>query len=379
LTAGTTIFTPPLADEPFNAGQNIPFVDDDEVAIIIDGKRFRYWTTIRFAMAMDGFDEVQFVAPFDIGIPNFFEIFRPFSYKRIVITIGGSVLFTGVMVSVTPSIDAKSKTVSVSCYSLPAVLQDCTMPASSFPLEFNNQGLTAIATAIASPFGLSVEFQATEGAVFKKVSMDINDNCFNFLTTLAKQRNLIISNTVDGKLLFSQSTTGGSPVALLEQGVAPVAAISAQFDSQQYFSHITGIGHTTTAEFQDDNEGGAAIQYTVKNPFLTSALRPMSYSVDDTENSDLRLAVEAKIGRMFGNVASYELTVPTWRDSQGNLWKPNTTLRLLAPDAMIYRSYEFVIRMVSFENDKSSKTAKISLSIPGTFSGIIPRGLPWDI
>ena len=98
----------------------------------------------------------------------------------------------------------------------------------------------------------------------------------------------------------------------------------------------------------------------------------------DTQDADVKAAVEAKIGRMFGNVAFYSITLSTWRDSKNNLWKPNTTLKLNAPAAMIYTDYEFIIRSVRFEQNSISQTATLNLVMPGTFSGKIPETLPWD-
>ena len=81
---------------------------------------------------------------------------------------------------------------------------------------------------------------------------------------------------------------------------------------------------------------------------------------------------------MFGAMASYSVALSTWRDPAGNLWAPNTTLKLQAPGAMIYNSYEFIVRSVEFSKDSTSETARLNLVLPGAFSGQIPEALPWD-
>lgn len=370
LTAGTVLTVPVLPDAPQNLQQAADSSTEDEVAILIGGKRFRFWDKVRITRSIDTMDTVEFGAPFDADAPGFRETFRPFSFKTVVITVGGTPLFTGTMVAVNPVIENAQKVISVSGYSLPGVLNDCTSPASSFPLEFNDQGLSDIATAMAAPFGISVDFQADQGAVFERVASEPGKKVLAFLTELAKQRNLIISSSSRGKLIFLQSTESGQPVARLQQGVAPVLSVTPFFSPQEYYSHITGIEPVVV--------GLAGSQFTVKNPRLLGVTRPLTFNAPDTLDADVKSAVEAKAGRMYGNMASYSVRVATWRDPNGNLWEPNTLIKLLAPDAMIYDEYEFIIRSIEFTRDRATETATLNLVIPGSFSGKTPETLPWD-
>lgn len=370
LTAGTTLTVPVLPEAPQNLQQAADSSTDDEVAILIDGKRFRFWDKVRITRSIDTMDTVEFGAPFDADAPGFRDTFRPFSFKTVVITVGGTPLFTGTMVAVNPVIENAQKIISVSGYSLPGVLNDCTAPASSFPLEFDNQGLRDIATTLAAPFGISVDFQADQGAVFERVASEPGKKVLAFLTELAKQRNLIISSSSRGKLVFLQSTESGQPVARLQQGVAPVLSVTPFFSPQEYYSHITGIEPVVV--------GLAGSQFTVKNPRLLGVTRPLTFNAPDTLDADVKSAVEAKAGRMFGNMASYSVRVATWRDPSGKLWEPNTAIKLLAPDAMIYNEYEFIIRSIEFSRDRATETATLNLVIPGSFSGKVPEALPWD-
>lgn len=370
LTAGTVLTVPTLPDAPQDTLSNAPAATGDEVAILIDGQRFRFWDRVRVTRSIDTMDTVEFGAPFDADAPGFRETFRPFSFKPVVITVGGTPLFTGTMVAVSPAVENSQKIVSVSGYSLPGVLNDCTSPASTYPLEFNDQGLRDISAALASPFGIAVEFQADQGAIFERVASEPGKKVLAFLTELAKQRNLVISSTTRGKLLFSQSIETGTPVARLQQGSAPVMAVTPFFSPQEYYSHITGIEPVIV--------GLAGSQFTVKNPRLQGVTRPITFNAPDTLDADVKAAVEAKAGRMFGNMASYSVRVATWRDPQGNLWDPNTIVKLQAPEAMIYNEYAFVIRSVEFEREGRKETATLNLVIPGSFSGKVPESLPWE-
>ena len=370
LTAGRALSIPLLPYAPKNQPQATRAENKEEIAILIDGKRFRFWDRVRITRAMDKADTVEFGAPFEPDNTEFREKFRPFSFKPVVVTMGGAALFTGTLIGVTPVLDNARNTISVSAYSLPGILNDCTAPASSYPIEFNGQKLNDIATTMAAPFGIAVEFKDDAGAVFPRVAAEPGDKVLEFWEKLAKQRNLVIGTTPAGAALFWKSVEPGSPVATLRQGSSPVLSVTPFFNPQEYYSHVTGI------EPVEAGSGGS--QFTVKNTLLEGITRPMTFNTPDTEGGGVKAVVEAKAGRMFGNMAAYAVRVAGLHDSQGKLWSPNTTIKLIAPRAMIYREYEFVIRSVVMDVGMKSQFSTLNLVMPGAFSGQLPESLPWD-
>lgn len=370
LVPGTTIVVPERQDAPAIIASPAPSDRDNEVAISINRDRFRFWESVRIKRSMDTFDSISIGAPFEASNKAFRDAFKPFSYNDIGVTVGGAPLFTGVMLTPVPSMVADKRTVTASGYSLPGVLNDCNSPSSAFPLEFNGQKIGDITKSICEPFGLSVEITADEGPVFERVASEPTKKAYAFIAELAQQRNLIIGNTPTGKLLIQQSVTTGRPVARLEQGLAPVISVAPQFSPQNYYSHVTGVQPTSV--------GVNGSKYTVKNSRLEGAIRPFTFTAKDTLAADIKGATEAKAGRMFANAVSYSVPVATWRDPQGNLWEPNTTITLIAPGAMIYSAYEFIIRFVELIQDNDAESAILTLVLPGAFDGKVPEALPWD-
>lgn len=365
LPIGVDLFVPLLQTTVSgNAVSNNP----DEVAVLIDGVRFRFWSTIKINGSIDSFSTIELSAPFDQSLR---EVFRPLSFKPLVVTVGGSVLFTGTMIGVTPTIEEGRKAIIVSGYSRPGVLNDCTPPVSSHPLEFDGQGLRQIAESLAAPFGIPVRFIDSQGAIFDRVAANATQKIFSFFVTLASQRGLVITNNADGDLVFWKSINSGQPVAILEQGKSPLLSVTPTFNPQAYYSHITGLEPTVV--------GIQGASYTVKNKHVSGVLRPLSFAVPDTLDADVKQATETKAGRMFGSMVSYSVRVATWRDPSGNLWEPNTLINLFAPDAMIYNSYKFLIRAVELSRDRSSESATLTIVLPGAFNGQIPEVLPWDV
>lgn len=342
----------------------------DVVGVKIDGQEFTGWSSIDIHLAMDNFSTVEFTAPFEPRSQAFRAIFRPFTFKPLEVTIDGDQLFKGVLVGINPEGEANSNTVSVTAYSLPGPLADCNEPARALPLEFKNLGLRAIAEQLAKPFGINVEFRADEGAPFKKVKLNVDQQVNDFLSELARMRNLVVANTPDGKLLCWRSVDPGHPVARLKDDQPPLTKVSAAFSPQDYYSEITGFGR-----HRRHHRGQ---KYTERNPFLMNVLRPLSFTLDNTEKGDAVQAVRAKLGRMFANMAAWTADLATWRDPKGELWKPNTTLLIDAPSAMIYTETELLTRVVSLHQDEKVSSAKLQLVLPGSFSGEIPKHLPWE-
>ena len=296
------------------------------------------------------------------------KTFQPFSYKDIAVFIGSDFLFSGVLIGVKPSVSATEKSLNISGYSKAAVLNDCNVSISSFPVEYNQVGLFEISKNLAFPFGVRVEFEADQQAVFDKVALTPEKKVLGFLATLAQQRNGVFGDNEQGALVFRQATKFGSPVAKFKKGFPPVKSITPAFNEQEYYSEISGIASS--------GFGGAGSTYTSKNPFL-NAKRTFTFKAKDSKDGNLKTAVEAKIGLMFANAVSYKVEVSTWRDPSGQIWKPNTTVLIQDENAMIFEETEMLIKSVELRKDKNSESAVLDLVLEGSYSGKIPERLPW--
>ena len=330
---------------------------------------------------MDNFSSVSFTAPFEADRAEFRETFRPFRFKPLTLHIlnprtnVNDALFTGTMVNIDPVLESNSRSVQVSGYGAPAVMGDCSMPVVNLPIEFNGEKLRDIAIKLAAAFELSVVFNSEDGAKFDRVALEVSDKPASFLAKLARQRNLVMTDDENGNLVFQQSAPPGLPVARLQQGVMPLHQVVPSFSPQEYFSEVTGFAPTKGSRLGS--------RFTVLNKFLNETtntvrtIRPKSFQLEDTDDADAPAGTNAKIGRMFGNMCSYDLELPSWRDPQGDLWTPNTTLTLLAPDAMVYSETELLIRDVTLRQEPKKESATLKVVLPGAFSGAQPETLPW--
>jgi prophage tail gpP-like protein len=357
----------------------------ENVALYIGEVQFANWQSIEITLGLDVVDTIALSAPFEADRKEFRALFRPLSYPTIQTTLDGTPLFTGTLIDILPDVSAESRTVECSGYSLPGVLDDCTPPASALPLEWRGVGLKAIAEATCAPFGLDVDFRLENDPPFEKVALDPlgqtkesrdkkaireEGTPWAFLTTLAQQRNAVLSSTAEGRLLIWQAETG-RPIAKLEGGAPPLVRVRPTFNPQDYFSEVTCFSPKTRKK--------KGSKHTASNMLLTGVVRPHCFRADDSEDADAPEAAKAKLGRMCANAVGFTIeSIPTWRNPQGQLWQPNTTIQLLAPDAMVYELTDMLIRAVTLRQEKDSETADLVVVFPGAFSGEMPSRFPWS-
>lgn len=368
--AGLVLNIPPDPTAPKNTLQQTTFENSDSVAIRVDGKQFNRWSQIIILDSIDSFSTFRLMAPFNSDDTEIRGVLVPMSFKSVEVLVGGLQRFTGTMVQVAPDVSPAGKVIVAEGYSTPGVLGDCTPSIESYPLEFKNKKFSQIAKRLCDPFGIKVIIDGAEGSTYLKVSIEPTAKIFSFLVKIAQQRGLVLTNNENGDLVAQNSKPAASPVAVLEESKPPLLSVSPSFNPQNYFSHITCLGSASS--------GRKGASFTFPNSKLNAPIRPLSFKAPDTLGANLEATTKAKMGRMFGDVVTYRAELATWRDPNGELWAPNTTISLEAPDAMIYKATLFLIKRVSFTKSDTLKKAALTLVLPGAYSGEIPEVLPWD-
>lgn len=292
---------PTLPDNiPQGAGVSVPdiqgqlasaeFVRDaqtDEVSVVLGTDHVQAWPNVSLEVSLDRFSQVRLSGPFEPDDANVRRVLDPTGYAPVSIMVGGVTQFRGVVVAVNPRTSADERTVSVLAYARAGVLQDCTPPTGLLPLEYTGQTLQQIARAMCQPFdGLGPVFPDGPGKPFAEVAADPDVPVLDFLRNLANKRGRIISNNTNGDPVFFKTPEFPSaPVASLVERALPLQEVRATFNTQTYFSHLSGFGVSNGPD-----QGEVA---TLSNPLLTNTLRPHSFVVQDAEQSTLLDAVKA--------------------------------------------------------------------------------------
>lgn len=357
------VFSPPvlLADDTAQ-----------DIAVYVDGKLFSGFTGYRIIMPVDSFDTFSFSAPFDDIKDVIRAAFKPFSYKLCTVYYDKELIFAGRLLTTAPEVSPNSKTITIQGYPLCGVLNDCCLPETMYPPEYDGLTVVQIAEHAASAFGVQVQCDNPPGEVFTDVGYEPGEKILAFIKKLSEQRGLLFTNTPSGGLLFW--VPKNEPVsATFKEGSLPFVSCKPTFSEQTMFSHITGFskveGDTDPESFTYEN------QYLIKN----NVLRPYSFVVEDAESGTLEGSVKAAAGRMFASSVAYSLIVIGHRDANGALYRKNMTVSVLAPGAMIYNETKLQVDQVELlRSDTEGNQTIFSLVLPGSRNGELPEVFPWE-
>jgi prophage tail gpP-like protein len=344
----------------------------EAVAIsLAGGARFGQWSEVEIQKSIDGYTALSVSGPFDHERAEVRRAFLPLMFPEVEVSIGGELVLTARVKDVSPQVDPAMSSIGVTAYSLAHKLTEVMPDPALLPLEYNGLDLVQICDRLVTPaIGERAVFDGPAGAVFARVRSEPDRTIHSFLLDLAVQRAFVISDAPSGAPLFRTEGRAGRPVARLAG--APLVRVTPAFDPSSWFSSVTCRASRKA--------GKSGSRFTERNPlYRGDDPRFFTMRLDDTEAGDVPRAGKAAVGRMIAAVVAYTVDdLPGWRTPSGKLWEPNTTITLLAPEAMIYRETELLIRAVKFKQTPESETASLSLVLPGTFGGTIPEALPWD-
>jgi prophage tail gpP-like protein/phage tail protein X len=346
--------------------------NEQDVSIVIDGKKFTGFTGYEINLCCDSFDTFSFSAPFDIAVKDIKAAITPFAFKPCEVYYLGDLLFKGYLLTPDPELSAEATEITLQGYPLCGVLNDCTIPPSKYPIEYYNVTLKDIADPVADVYGIKVVYKDGPGDPFTEITIEPNEKVLSFLLKLAQQRKFLFTNDENGRLVFYKAAKE-TAFMQFKEGKLPLLSISPHFNAQGFYSHVTG--HTKNDSLVDP------LSYTYENKYLIDrgVIRHETIMIDDAETqSDLENAVKAHAGRMFAECISYSLKCDTHLNEKGKLFKKGMTVCIEAPGAMITRQTNFTARNIKLLRDGNGKTAELELVLPGSFTDELPEVLPWE-
>jgi prophage tail gpP-like protein len=333
----------------------------------VSGSRLMTVPSFTLSSRIDAIRKCTFTVPNEIQTRS---IFRPLDPLDCAVGYNGGELMIGRVATAVPSVSGTAKELVVSAYSECARIEGSPPPLSAFPLEFRNMTFEQIAQHLGDVMGIDVTFDADSGPVFKLVSIERTQTVLDFLSGLAAQRGLVITDDAFGGLVVWKGTGLGGPVLDIDDTVRTDATVSVVLNDDAYYSSVTGCLPTKA-------KARPGKQFTVDNPFFTGIVRPYTYDVEDVDQGELATAVTSTAARMFAGVFTLTITLSEWVDKFGEVLTPNTLVRVKSPDNFIDDWTEFLIAGVDLENNAGSESAALECVLPSAFSGEMPEALPW--
>ena len=289
-------------------------------------------------------------------------------FHPVTVEHNGELLVTGILLSETFRGANVKKLTSLGGYSFPGVLEDCQIPTSIYPLQSDGLSLREIAEKIIKPFNIEM---VIDSAVSKKMNEVYDTSTANelqpikaYLAELASQKNIILSHTPEGKLLFTRANTNKPAILdfnIPEGGSIPGTAMSLTFNGQQMHSHITVIKQAGS---------GNAGEETVTNPFVPFTFRPKVLVQNSGDDNDTRQAAKNALAKELQNI-KLKITTDRW-DIDGKIIKPNNIVSVINPDIYLFKKTNWFIESINFTGNEKQTTAVLNCVLPEVYNGKAP-------
>jgi len=331
---------------------------------------------------VDYFNEFSFTLKYDsvastFGFNFYFNpenaehkaLFKPGSYQVVTLEHNGELLLTGRILSHQFPREATKQLASLAGYSLPGVLEDCDIPTSLYPLQSDGLTIRQIAEKLLKPFGLKMVVDPSVSRQMDQVLVTsiagANQKIKGYLAEIASQKNIVISHTEKGEVLFSSSKTNQKPIIAYQDG-SPVTTIVLSMDGQAMSSQITVLK-------QADVDGGNAGEATINNPYAANVFRPRIKIQSSGTDIDSSLAARNALSDELRNV---RLTITTDRwVVDGKILKPNNLVSVLSPENYIYKKTNFFIESISFTGNNVQTIAVLNCVLPEVHNGATPKNI----
>lgn len=303
----------------------------------------------RVVKTMDTFaDGWSATLPFDDQNIDKFKL-----YSKAEVFLGDKKIITGRLYERHTNISSDKSSLNIAGWSYTADLIDSSVRP---PFQATNITLEKRAKQLIEPLGFTVNFNSSDKKKFKRLKIGKTEKIFDHLNKLAVQRGILISSDEDGQPLFTEPNTSGS-IGTIEQGSSTLPTISMKQNGRDRFSvyKVYGKGprKRLNASAQDKN---------------IPASRMMTYVANDSDGKDLQAAANYRRNLALAKMLKLELPVVGWYGPDGNLWKENTLVTVIASGLFLPDGYTFLIKQVTYNFTTQGITATLHLVPPSVYT-----------
>ncbi|MFJ4143527.1 phage baseplate assembly protein [Pseudomonas sp. NPDC089734] len=246
---------------------------------------------------------------------------------RCEVRIGGELVLTGWIFAAPVSYDGKQITLTVAGRSLTADLVDCA--AINKPGQWKDQGAISIVKALAAPYNVGVVSEITETGKVPNHTIEPAETVFKSIDRLLTLFRIFSTDDERGRLVLARPGSQGRAVDRLELGQNILSA-SAALDFSSTFSEYRVIGQrsgndvTFAAQASEVSASVTDDRITRKRVLIIHESAPVTPELAQSRANWER-------GNRMGKTQVTTYKVQGWRQSNGDLWRHNTLVRVVDP------------------------------------------------
>lgn len=334
--------------------------------IKIDGEFYSFFDKVIINEKLDSVASIfSFDARFNQNNPAHKKIFRPLSYNSVQIYDDNNVLrVNGTLVTTALGSNSQRDLQNVSGYSKAGILEDCSIPISSYPLERINVSLTDIATRLLAPFGISftVEKSAQRSMkeIYAKTTAEPTDTVKDFLSKLASQKNIVLGHTAEGNLIFFKPDIHAKAKAFLTE--ENTITMSLGVNGQAMHSNISVIRQPSK-----DNTSLSAVD-TITNPMVLSK-RSIVKTLSSGTETDTKHAADNVLADELKNI-SIDVELKKYINVRcGDIVDVHNH------EIFLFQRTRLMVSELTISQSKSEQSMSLKLVLPETFTGQTPKNI----
>ncbi len=318
----------------------------DGAGLVIDGKDMIAIPEINITRAVNGFSAV-----IDFELPNdqiIRDIIKPATYETIDAYFGNDILFSGNSLNLKADNPEK---IMIAGKGTCGILTTSSIPLSAYPRTRYKTSLKSIANEFCDIFSVSVDIDDNASDLanqkFPKIEIGFNQPVSEFLIELARQRNLILSETTTGTLRISlDSTEKKDPIMNLTD---PKGLMS--LDADRIFSDYSCLRSYTTKN--KTNTANSKLDLPVYRQKTVEQTKRNDGSSKDYLNGKV---IETLLDSFAFNIA-----VPYVRTTDGDVLLEGEIITIQSDKHYIYEPTDFIILEITYKMMIGGKGSAISL------------------
>jgi len=281
--------------------------------------------------------------------------------SRCQVRIGCDLVLTGHVYKAPVSYDGKQISLSIEGSSLTRDLVDCA--AINRPSQWQEQSVLSIVQALASPYGVGVVSEIAQTAKLNKHSIVPGETVFQSIDRLLTLYRVFSTDDAEGRVLLAKPGSGGRASDVLELGKNILSA-NAPMDFSQVFSEYRVIGQHKGS----DSKSGSAVSEVSGVATDATAQRKRVTVISESAQLTPELAQQRadwESATRTGKALTTTYRVQGWRQSNGDLWRHNTQVRVV--DKVLGFDQDMLISKVTYSLSEQGSITTLQVAPPHTF------------
>lgn len=330
------------------------------IVLEADGRQFADWLSAEFSFSLDDGASSFQMSVSERWQGTFFRIWEEWKIQagtQIKVYIHGKLALTGNVDTHESTASAEDHTVSIGGRAKTGDMVDSSIIHDG-GYRWESQPIQGIAEEIAKPFGIQVTSDVDLPTI-RTFQVEAGAKAWEVLRQLSERSGALIVPQPEGGVRFERASEEVLPFTLhCHQN------ITVRNDYSGRHSHWVGSGQ----RHGYDGEGIEAAQINAEvEDTAIKRYRPITVMAEgENDGITVKQIAEWRKARSVGDSLSATVTVPTFLDPDGNIWWPNTKLRIRADRHALDR--EMLVSAVRYSVSGSGTQCTLDLKHPASYT-----------